>query len=615
MLSCSRFRCTLAIVVTFASIVVLAERGRADAANTLTITSPKSSARVSKSVPIVASTGPSVSRVDFYVDGNYQTSSPPYTYDWNSTAVVNGSHTIKVKAYSTSGALVKTASVVVRVSNSNSSPTVRFSSPAAGATVSGSATVTASVSPAVSWCDFYVDGNYLLSSPPYSFSWDSTSVANGSHTFRVNAFAQPDTKIGTSTVTVVVSNPTRSHSPTPTATPTTTPTHTATPTATKTATATPKPTASATAKPTATVTGDPTVSATAKPTATVTATTTATPTATSTAAAGGLSVRVQGNHLVDGAGNTIRLLGVNRSGTEYQCVSDAGIFDGPSDEASVAAMASWNINTVRVPLNEDCWLGINGVDPSYSGANYQTAIVNYVNLLHKYNLYAQLDLHWNAPGSELATGQLEMADADHSPAFWTSVATTFKNDPAVVFDLYNEPYVSTGADQDSDWSCWLNGCTIDGSWQAAGMQSLVDAVRNTGATQPLVLSGCGWGNDLYGWLANMPNDPLNSLVASVHTYDNSGCADTSCWNDMVAPVAAQVPVVTGEFGEYDCTDNIIVNPLMNWSDENGVGYLAWAWDTGPGWNCSSGPGIINDYSGTPNALGIGIQSHLLQIGP
>ncbi|MGH7750418.1 MAG: hypothetical protein ACREQ5_37445, partial [Candidatus Dormibacteria bacterium] len=35
------------------------------------------------------------------------------------------------------------------------------------------------------------------------------------------------------------------------------------------------------------------------------------------AATGPVSVRVQGNHLVNAAGGTIRLLGVSRSGTEY----------------------------------------------------------------------------------------------------------------------------------------------------------------------------------------------------------------------------------------------------------------------------------------------------------
>src|SRR2546422_3166294 len=52
-----------------------------------------------------------------------------------------------------------------------------------------------------------------------------------------------------------------------------------------------------------------------------------------------------------------RLRGVNRSGTEYACAQGWGMFDGPSDSASVQAIASWKANVVRVPLNETCWLG------------------------------------------------------------------------------------------------------------------------------------------------------------------------------------------------------------------------------------------------------------------
>jgi len=71
-----------------------------------------------------------------------------------------------------------------------------------------------------------------------------------------------------------------------------------------------------------------------------------------------LSIKVQGNHLVNQDGKTIRLLGVDRSGAEYECVTTNQVFDGPSNAASVKAMVSWHINAVRVPLNEDCWLGI-----------------------------------------------------------------------------------------------------------------------------------------------------------------------------------------------------------------------------------------------------------------
>src|SRR2546425_8660692 len=74
---------------------------------------------------------------------------------------------------------------------------------------------------------------------------------------------------------------------------------------------------------------------------------------------GAPTVRVQGNPLVDSAGRAVRLRGVNRSGTEYACAQGWGIFDGPSDSASVQAIRSWGANVVRVPLNETCWLSIN----------------------------------------------------------------------------------------------------------------------------------------------------------------------------------------------------------------------------------------------------------------
>jgi hypothetical protein len=119
------------------------------------------------------------------------------------------------------------------------------------------------------------------------------------------------------------------------------------------------------------------------------------------------------------------LHGVNRSSTEYACVQGWGIFDGPSDAASVEAIAARLVNAMRVPLNEDCWLGINGVKPAYAGAIYRPAISDYVTLLNAHGLAAILELHWSAPGAALAQGQPPMPDQDHSIAFWQSVAETF----------------------------------------------------------------------------------------------------------------------------------------------------------------------------------------------
>jgi endoglucanase len=333
-----------------------------------------------------------------------------------------------------------------------------------------------------------------------------------------------------------------------------------------------------------------------------------TPTSTSSSAAvprssaGALGLRVEGNHLVDGAGKPIRLLGVNRSGTEYSCIDGNGLFDGPNDDPSVAAIAAWHANAVRVPLNEDCWLAINGVKPAYAGPNYQGAIVDYVKLLHQHNLYAILDLHWNAPAHTRASQQQPMPDADHAPAFWQSVAATFKDDPAVVFDLYNEPH-------DVDWSCWRNGCGSPG-WQTAGMQNLVDVVRRAGARQPIMLAGIDWANDLSQWLQYMPSDPAHALVASFHLYDSNPCRDSSCWSSTLLPVARRVPLVTGEVGEADCS-HAFIDSYMTFADLHQISYMAWVWDT---WGCGGrGIALISSYDGTPTTYGVGVRSHLLLI--
>ncbi|HEX6538953.1 MAG TPA: cellulase family glycosylhydrolase [Candidatus Dormibacteraeota bacterium] len=335
-----------------------------------------------------------------------------------------------------------------------------------------------------------------------------------------------------------------------------------------------------------------------------------TPTVTPTASGGASGIRVSANHLINGAG-TVVLRGVDRSGTEYACVQGWGLFDGPSDAASVQAIKSWGTNAVRVPLNEDCWLGINGVPAAFAGSNYITAIVNYVNLLNQNGLYAILDLHWSAPGSTKATGQQPMPDQDHSPAFWTSVASTFKGNPAVVFDLFNEPYPDNNGDTAAAWSCWKNGGTCSGvSYQVAGMQELVTTVRNAGAPNVIMLGGVQYSNALDGWLANEPSDPRAQTAASFHNYNFNACSSTTCWNNVIAPLARSVPVITGEFGEND-TAGTFMTSWMSWADSEGVSYLAWTWDT---WGCSGGEVLITDYSGTPcQSDGTVYQQHLLSL--
>jgi endoglucanase len=351
--------------------------------------------------------------------------------------------------------------------------------------------------------------------------------------------------------------------------------------------------------------------------------TAATVTATEVASVTGSAapqLHVSGNKLVDANGNTVVLHGVDRSGTEYECVQGNGIFDGPNDQASITAIKSWGpVNAVRVPLNEACWNAESYVNSAYAGANYINAIKSYVSLLNSNGIVAILDLHWtdgtytgpsSGCSSAQATCQKPMPDAAEAIPFWTSVANTFKGNDAVIFDLFNEPYASRADNGNTaeGWQCWETGSPCTGiSYPVAGMQQMINAVRSAGANNVLMLGGEEYSNDLTDWLQYEPTDPDHNLVASWHSYNFNTCSTQSCWTSEVAPVAASVPVVAGEIGESDCAGTYIT-PLTTWMESEGISFLAWAWNAD--FACSSGPGLITDYTGTPTAYGASYKSIL-----
>ncbi|MFF9172910.1 cellulose binding domain-containing protein [Streptomyces sp. NPDC014793] len=334
------------------------------------------------------------------------------------------------------------------------------------------------------------------------------------------------------------------------------------------------------------------------------------------------ALHVSGTKLVDAAGRTRRLLGVNRSGGEFMCVQGRGIWDGPVDDAAIAAIAGWKADAVRIPLNEECWLGLSNVDPQYGGANYIDAVKDLVARVEAHGMTPIVEMHWshgqytgNSAGcSDVhATCQKPMPDMAYAPSFWASVASTFKDDEAAVFDLFNEPYPDRAASSTTDaWKCWRDGGTCPGiSYEVAGMQDLVDSIRDAGAKNVVMAGGLAYSNDLSQWLTYRPDDPAGNLAAAYHVYNFNTCASESCWNSTLAPVAAKVPLIAGEIGENTCSHGF-TDQVMKWFDDRNLSYLGWTWNT---WDCSSGPSLISSYDGTPTAYGAGLRDHLRALNP
>ncbi len=178
-------------------------------APTVSITSPANGATVSGSVALAATASDNVgvTQVEFRVDGTLvgTDATSPYAATWNAASAAPGSHTIQARAYDAAGNTTNT-SVTVTVPDSTA-PTVSITSPANGATVSGTVALaaTASDNVGVSRVEFRVDGTLLVSdtSAPYSTTWNAAGAAPGTHTIQARAYdAAGNTTNSSVTVTV-----------------------------------------------------------------------------------------------------------------------------------------------------------------------------------------------------------------------------------------------------------------------------------------------------------------------------------------------------------------------------------------------------------------------------
>ena len=186
-------------------------------APTVALTAPAAGATVSAVVTVsaTASDAVGVSGVQFLLDGNplgTEDTAAPYSVSWTTTSASNGSHTVSARARDAAGNLGTATPVSVTVNNADTTaPTVAVTAPAAGATVSGVVTVSATASDVVgvSGVQFLLDGNPLGTedtAAPYSVSWTTTSASNGSHTVSARA-RDAAGNFGTATpVSVTVNN-------------------------------------------------------------------------------------------------------------------------------------------------------------------------------------------------------------------------------------------------------------------------------------------------------------------------------------------------------------------------------------------------------------------------
>jgi len=285
------------------------------------------------------------------------------------------------------------------------------------------------------------------------------------------------------------------------------------------------------------------------------------------------SLHVSGNRLVNASGSPVRLKGVNIPSLEW---SNGG--ENISQSLSVAT-TTWHSSLIRLPISQDRWEGRAGNDANA----YRALVDSLVTAASNAGVYVLVDLHWSDEGVWGANlGQHFLPD-DNTTAAWADIASHYKNNPAVLFDAYNEPH-------DVSWSIWRNGGWVSEGpgYHSPGMQGIVNTIRSTGAGNVIVVGGLDWSYDLTGVMNGYAISDGNIMYAA-HIYPWK-----SNWDQYVTVAAASYPILIGEFGD-DASDAYTtwMPAILGWMDSHN--YNATAWSFHPG----ASPCLITDWSYSP----------------
>ena len=323
--------------------------------------------------------------------------------------------------------------------------------------------------------------------------------------------------------------------------------------------------------------------------------------------------------------------GVNVMGGEYACVQGWGLHHHVSVGVTHTELADmllqWGVKTVRLPLNEHCWLAerypFGYLNQQTSGSAYRESVQQLVELLTgQFQMHVVLDLHWTGTIAEKAMELKPLPNHEFSAAFWTDVAQQFAHNEKVVFNLFNESHVpgpppagdesvaepavdavdgndkndeqslnrdlSAGSEleqtsaMDNWWLIWR-----DGNEQYAGMQSLVDAIRATDARNHISVGGLDYSADQRGWVSYAPHDPLGKLWVDNHAYPaGNKCNDQLCWEQTLLPLVANgYGVMFGEAGNsigqhpQGCQTDF-VKRVYRFARDNAIPAIAWTFIAG-----------------------------------
>lgn len=299
-----------------------------------------------------------------------------------------------------------------------------------------------------------------------------------------------------------------------------------------------------------------------------------------------LELHVEGRYIYNSAGEQVRLTGANIPDLQWATGGDNDL-----DKRVDMLCDQWNGNVVRLCVHSKFWFG----EEWYQNKNYSSYRKKIDHIIEKVSAkgkYVILNLH------EF------YAVTEKNKRFWEEAAETYKNNPAVLFGLLNEPH-------DISWDVWRNGGTVQTTDEYGapydmpvyGFQQILEMIRNRGAKNMVVVGGLDWAyyfNGIsrgydgleYGYRLQEPEGEKagNGIMYDTHIYPMK--PEYNPVEKAVDCVVDEVPILVGEFGHwgeflfdwydnYECEEAYIwMNEILDYIDRNQLNYTCWSFHIG-----------------------------------
>ena len=280
-------------------------------------------------------------------------------------------------------------------------------------------------------------------------------------------------------------------------------------------------------------------------------------------------LHVVGNQIFNSEGHLVRLMGANLHLSEGMGSGKSQIIEDKIYERLDLALNKFNYNCVRVPVYYSRYFDEDLTDREW----YRGIVDKVIEKTASCGKYVVLDYHGDGNAKEVIASSL-------CEEFWEIAAVRYKNNPSVIFGIFNEP-------RGCSWDQWLYGTTEDNpasysgnTTHSKGMQHILDQIRSTGAKNVVTAGGINFSADLAavvnGYALKDPNG--NGVIYEAHVYPSESLNHEV----KIGECAKVYPVYIGELGPVEGDDALVTSQdkdfmadLFDFINKYDLSFTAW----------------------------------------